>query len=73
MLRNPRPTGTSRRTRPSRRDKMILGAIARAAEAVGVDPTVVRVIWVIGSIFGAGAVVALIALILIPWSRSRRA
>jgi phage shock protein PspC (stress-responsive transcriptional regulator) len=51
---------------------MALGAITRAAQAVGVDPTVVRLIWILGTVFGVGAVVGLIALILIPWSRSRR-
>ncbi|MDP2872368.1 MAG: PspC domain-containing protein [Bacillota bacterium] len=75
MLRSGGRSGAASRSRrafPSRRDRVIVGAVARAAEALGVDPTIVRLIWVLGSVFGAGAVVYLAALMLIPWSRSRR-
>ncbi len=50
------------------RDKMLAGVCSGIAEYLGWDPTVVRVIWVLASIFTAfaGVIVYLILWIVMP-------
>lgn len=52
----------------SRVNRMLCGVCGGLGEYVGIDPTVVRIIWLIASIcsVGTGFVVYLIAAIIIP-------
>ncbi len=53
----------------SRHDKMIAGCLAGIAEYFGWDPTVVRIVFVIFTIFGAllaGVVIYLVLYLLMP-------
>jgi phage shock protein C len=59
----------SRQLRRSRRDRQIAGVMGGLAEYFGVDPTLLRVIYVVGSILSAafpGLLVYLVLWILIP-------
>ena len=51
----------------SKSNRMIAGVCAGVAEYLNIDPTVIRVIWVIASLFGLGAlgIIAYIACALI--------
>ena len=46
-------------------DRKIAGVCAGVAEYLNIDPTVIRVIWLIASLFGALGIVAYIACALI--------
>lgn len=61
-----RPSG--RRLTRSSEDKMIAGVCAGIARYAGVDPVLVRVLFVAGALLGAGslAVIYLIAWVLMP-------
>ncbi len=52
----------------SRDNRMVGGVCAGLGEYIGIDPTVVRVIFVLGSFFGMGslALVYLILLLVVP-------
>ena len=45
----------------SKSNRMLVGVCAGVAEYFRIDPTVVRVIWVIASLFGFAGVVAYVA------------
>lgn len=57
-----------KKLRRSRVNRMLCGVCGGLGEYVGIDPTVVRIIWLIASIcsVGTGFVVYLIAAIIIP-------
>lgn len=52
----------------SRNDRMIGGICAGLGEYIGIDPTVVRLLFVLGTIFGLGSLVLvyLILMIIVP-------
>lgn len=47
-------------------NKMICGVCGGIAEYINIDPTVVRLLWVIFSIFGVGVFVYIVAAIIMP-------
>ena len=47
-------------------NKMVAGVCSGLAEYINIDPTVVRLIWALISLSGAGIVAYLIAAIIIP-------
>lgn len=47
-------------------NKMICGVCQGIAEYINLDPTVVRLLWVIFSIFGVGVLVYIVAAIIMP-------
>ena len=47
-------------------NKMIAGVCSGLAEYIGIDPTVVRLIWALVGLTGAGIVAYLIAALIIP-------
>ena len=59
---------TEKRLYRSRDDRMIGGVCAGLGEYLGVDPTVVRLLFVLGAFFGMGSVllVYLVLLLIIP-------
>ena len=62
-------TDLSRKLRRSRRDRQIAGVVGGLAEYFGVDPTLLRVAYVVGSIVSAafpGILVYLLLWLLIP-------
>lgn len=62
-------TDLSRKLRRSRRDRQIAGVVGGLAEYLGVDPTLLRVAYVVGSIVSAafpGILVYLLLWFLIP-------
>ena len=57
----------ARLTRPARGDgRMIVGVAAAVADGVGLSVTLVRVLFVVAGLVGAGEVVYLILWILLP-------
>jgi phage shock protein C len=52
--------------RRSRRNKMIAGVCGGFAEFFNIDPTIVRIIWAIVAISGAGLVAYIVAAIIMP-------
>lgn len=50
----------------SNSNKMLAGVCAGVGEFFGIDPTIVRLIWAIFSLVGAGIVAYIIAVIIIP-------
>ena len=61
-------TMEARKLYRSERNRMICGVCGGIGEYVGIDPTLVRIIWVVLSIagWGTGLVAYLIAAIIIP-------
>ena len=59
---------TEKRLYRSRDNRMVGGVCAGLGEYVGIDPTVVRLFFVLGTIFGLGSllIVYLLMLVLIP-------
>ena len=47
-------------------NKMIAGVCSGLAEYIGIDPTIVRLIWALIGLTGAGIVAYLIAALIIP-------
>ncbi len=47
-------------------NKMICGVCGGIAEYINIDPTVVRLLWVIFSAFGVGIFVYIVAAIIMP-------
>ena len=47
-------------------NKMVCGVCGGIAEYINIDPTVVRLLWVIFSVFGVGVFVYIIAAIIMP-------
>ena len=45
---------------------MICGVCGGIAEYIGIDPTVVRILWVVFSCMGAGILAYLVAAVIIP-------
>jgi len=65
----PSPSGRERRLTRSRRHKIIAGVLGGIAEYLEVDPTVVRVVYVVASVFSAlfpGLLAYVILAFLIP-------
>ncbi|HHW48978.1 MAG TPA: PspC domain-containing protein [Clostridiaceae bacterium] len=52
--------------RRSRRNKMIAGVCGGFAEFFNIDPTIVRIIWAVFAISGAGLVAYIVAAIIMP-------
>lgn len=51
----------------SRKNKMIGGVCGGIAEYLGIDPTIIRLIWAFTTLFwGAGIIIYLLAWIIIP-------
>lgn len=50
----------------SSNNKMICGVCQGVAEYINLDPTVVRLLWVLFGIFGVGVIVYIIAAIIMP-------
>ncbi len=52
----------------SLKNRMITGVCGGIGEYINIDPTIVRLIWVIGSFisFGAGLIIYIIAAFIIP-------
>ena len=48
------------------RDKVIGGVAGGVANYLGIDPTLVRLIWAFAAFTGAGAIVYIVAMIIIP-------
>ncbi len=56
-----------RRVYRSRRDRMLAGVCGGIGEYFNVDPTIIRLIWVIGGLcVGAGLIAYIICAIIIP-------
>lgn len=52
----------------SSRDKKILGVCAGIAEYLGVDPVLIRLLWLVFAFFvGSGVIVYIIAAIIMPY------
>lgn len=50
-----------------KKERMIAGVCGGVAEYLNVDPTIIRLLWVLGSlIWGAGIILYLLAWIIIP-------
>lgn len=47
-------------------NKMICGVCGGIAEYINIDPTVVRLLWVIFGVFGVGFLVYILAAIIMP-------
>ena len=47
-------------------DKMIAGVCSGLAEYINIDPTIVRLIWALVALSGAGVVAYIVAAIIIP-------
>jgi phage shock protein C len=65
-------TDLSRKLRRSRRDRQIAGVVGGLAEYFGVDPTLLRVAYVVGSIVSAafpGILVYLLLWVVMPEER----
>ena len=62
------PSTPGRRLRRSRDDRMVAGVCAGLARHLGLDPTLVRVLTVVGVVFGLGSValVYLVAWLVVP-------
>ncbi|HHY80856.1 phage shock protein C (PspC) family protein [Thermoanaerobacter thermohydrosulfuricus] len=57
----------SRRLYRSKKNKMIGGVCGGIAEYLGIDPTIVRLIWAFTTLFwGAGIIIYLLGWIIIP-------
>ena len=53
--------------RASRKDSIMGGVAAGMAEYVDIDPTIMRLLWVLGALFWGGGIIAyIIAWIIIP-------
>ena len=64
---NVRPAANAKRLMRSRVDRKIAGVAAGVAEYFGLDPTLVRVLWVVCLLFaGTGGLVYLILWIVLP-------
>ncbi|NLO10222.1 MAG: PspC domain-containing protein [Clostridiales bacterium] len=50
----------------SNANKMVCGVCQGIAEYINIDPTVVRLLWVLFSIFGVGILVYIVAAIIMP-------
>jgi phage shock protein C len=50
----------------SNANKMICGVCQGIAEYINLDPTIIRLLWVIFSIFGVGILVYIVAAIIMP-------
>jgi len=50
----------------SSKDRMICGVCGGVAEYINIDPTVVRLLWVIFGVFGVGILVYIVAAIIMP-------
>ena len=57
---------TVRRLYRSRNDRMIGGICGGLAEYFNIDPVLMRVLWVVFAVMGAGLLVYLILLLVIP-------
>jgi phage shock protein C len=57
---------TVRRLYRSRKDRMLGGVCGGMAEYFALDPVLVRVLWIIFGVMGAGILVYLILLLVIP-------
>lgn len=47
-------------------NKMICGVCQGVAEYINIDPTIIRLLWVLFGVFGVGVLVYLVAAIIMP-------
>ncbi len=60
-------TGTQKKLYRSRKDRMLSGVCGGLAEYIGIDPTIVRVLWVIISlVYGSGILIYIILALIVP-------
>ena len=57
---------TNKKLYRSRTDRKIAGVCGGLAEFIGIDPTIIRVIWALVSLSGAGLIAYLICALIIP-------
>jgi len=71
---SPRRSGKLRRLYRSDSDRMLFGVCGGIAEYLDVDPTIIRLLWAVGTIasFGFGIVLYIIAAIIMPRKQERR-
>ena len=55
-----------RRLYRSRRDRMISGVCGGMADYFGIDPVLVRILWILFGFMGAGVLVYFISILIIP-------
>jgi phage shock protein PspC (stress-responsive transcriptional regulator) len=65
------PAGEPRRLYRSRKNRMLGGVAGGIAEHLGVDPTLIRLIWILSIFTGVGVIAYIIAWIIIPENPSR--
>lgn len=54
----------------SRKDKMIFGVCGGIAEYLHMDPSLVRLLWILaGCVFGSGVVAYIIVAIIVPYKK----
>lgn len=61
---------TSKRLYKSKKDKMIFGVCGGIAEYLHMDPSLVRLLWILaGCIFGSGILAYIIVAIIVPYKK----
>ncbi|MDF2866267.1 MAG: phage-shock protein [Clostridia bacterium] len=55
----------------SRKDKMIFGVCGGIADYIHMDPSLVRLLWILfGCIFGSGIITYIIVALILPYERT---
>jgi phage shock protein C len=56
----------------SKKDKIIFGVCGGIAEYLGIDPSLIRLLWILaGCIFGSGVLAYLIFAVVVPYKREK--
>lgn len=65
---SPEPAGAPKRLLRNRNDRMLAGICSGMAQYLGMDPTIMRVIWVLGTLITSGALLLayLIMIFVVP-------
>lgn len=65
---SPNPAGAPKRLLRNRNDRMLAGICSGMAQYAGMDPTLMRVIWVLGTLITSGALLLayLIMIFVVP-------
>jgi phage shock protein C len=62
-----------RRLYKSRKDKMIFGVCGGISEYLHMDPSLVRLLWILfGCIFGSGVVTYIIFALILPYNKTEK-